>query len=44
MKSLKIKITPDEAKKIFSHLLTEKKRKAEYFQEHGTLKGFVPSK
>lgn len=41
---MKQKITPAEAKKIFLHLLSEKKRRAEYFQENGTMKGFVPSK
>ncbi|SHH50184.1 hypothetical protein SAMN05720761_11664 [Fibrobacter sp. UWCM] len=36
--------TPSEAKKLVKDLLAEKKKKAEYFQENGTLKGFASAK
>lgn len=37
-------MTSTEAKKIFQQMIAEKRRKAEYFQAHGTLKGFVTVK
>ncbi len=36
--------TPAEAKKLVKDILAEKKKKEEYFQKHGTLKGFAPAK
>ena len=36
--------TQSDAKKLVKDLLAEKKKKAEYFQENGTLKGFASAK
>lgn len=36
--------TPTEAKKLVKNILAEKKKKAEYFQANGTLKGFASAK
>ena len=36
--------TPTEAKKLVKDILAEKKKKAEYFQVNGTLKGFASAK
>jgi len=36
--------TPSEAKKLVKNILAEKKKKAEYFQANGTLKGFASAK
>ena len=36
--------TPSEAKKLVRNLVAEKKKKAEYFQENGSLKGFASAK
>ena len=36
--------TPTEAKKLVKDILAEKKKKAEYFQANGTLKGFASAK
>ena len=33
-------LTPPEAKKIVKGILAEQKKKAEYFQANGTLKGY----